>query len=39
MSYEIGRAALNLQWTPRVARTEYVDNWEVVLHFACVEGP
>ena len=33
MSYEIGRAALNLQWTPRVARTEYVDNWEVVRHF------
>ena len=33
MSYEIGRAALNLEWTPRVARTEYVDNWEVVRHF------
>lgn len=32
MSYEIGRAALNLEWTPRVARTEYVDNWEVVRH-------
>ena len=33
MSYEIGRAALNLQWTERVARTEYVDNWEIVRHF------
>ena len=33
MSYEIGRAALNLEWTPRVARTEYVDNWEVVRRF------
>ena len=33
MSYQIGRAALNLQWTPRVARTEYNDNWEIVRHF------
>ena len=33
MSYEIGRAALNLQWTPRVARTEFVSNWEVVRYF------
>lgn len=33
MSYEIGRAALNMQWTERVARTEYMDNWEVVRHF------
>jgi len=33
MSYEIGRAALNLQWTERVARTEYVDNWEIVRYF------
>lgn len=33
MSYEIGRAALNLQWTERVARTEYCDNWEIVRHF------
>jgi hypothetical protein len=32
MSYEIGKAALNLQWTERVARTEYMDNWEVVRH-------
>ncbi|MBI2441105.1 MAG: hypothetical protein HYV35_07020 [Lentisphaerae bacterium] len=32
MSYEIGRAALNLQWTPRVARTEYNDNDEIVRH-------
>ncbi|MDO8586879.1 MAG: uroporphyrinogen decarboxylase family protein [Armatimonadota bacterium] len=32
MSYEIGRAALNLQWTERVARTEYNDNWEIVRH-------
>jgi len=33
MSYEIGRDALNLRWTERVARAEYVDNWEVVRHF------
>ena len=33
MSYEIGRAALNLQWTERVARTEYNDNWEIVRHY------
>jgi hypothetical protein len=33
MSYAIGKAALNLQWTERVARTEYNDNWEVVRHF------
>jgi hypothetical protein len=33
MSYEIGKAALNLQWTERVARTEYNDNWEIVRHF------
>jgi hypothetical protein len=33
MSYEIGRAALNLQWSERVARTEYNDNWEIVRHF------
>jgi hypothetical protein len=32
MSYEIGRAALNLQMTERVARTEYNDNWEIVRH-------
>lgn len=30
MSYEIGKAALNLQWTERVARTEYCDNAEIV---------
>lgn len=33
MSYEIGWATLNLEWTPRVARTEYNDNWEIVRHF------
>lgn len=33
MSYEIGRAALNLQWTERVAHTEYNDNTEIVRHF------
>ncbi len=33
MSYEIGKAALNLQWTERVARTEYNDNWEIVRHY------
>jgi len=33
MSYEVGKAALNLQWTGRVARTEYNDNWEIVRHF------
>jgi len=33
MSYELGIAALNLQWTDRVARTEYNDNWEIVRHF------
>ena len=33
MSYEIGKAAMNLQWTERVARTEYNDNWEIVRHF------
>ena len=32
MSYAIGKAALNLQWTERVARTEYMDNWEVIRH-------
>ncbi|HOF89718.1 MAG TPA: uroporphyrinogen decarboxylase family protein, partial [Armatimonadota bacterium] len=32
MSYAIGRAALNMQWTERVARTEYNDNWEIVRH-------
>jgi len=34
MSYEIGKAALNLQWTERVARTEYNDNNEIVRYFA-----
>ncbi|MHB9130656.1 MAG: uroporphyrinogen decarboxylase family protein [Armatimonadota bacterium] len=34
MSYEIGRAALNMQWTERVARTEYMDNWEVISYFS-----
>ncbi|MHB9024036.1 MAG: uroporphyrinogen decarboxylase family protein [Armatimonadota bacterium] len=33
MSYQIGRDALHLQWTERVARTEYMDNWEVIRHF------
>lgn len=33
MSYEVGRAALNLEWTERIARTEYNDNWEIVRHF------
>jgi len=33
VSYEVGKAALNLQWTERVARTEYMGNWEVVRHF------
>lgn len=33
MCYEVGRAALNLQWTDRVARTEYTDSWEIVRHF------
>lgn len=33
MSLEIGRAALHMQWTERVARTEYNDNWEIVRHF------
>ncbi|MCX7803606.1 MAG: uroporphyrinogen decarboxylase family protein [Planctomycetota bacterium] len=32
MSREIGRRALNLQWAPRVAHTEYMDNWEIVRH-------
>jgi hypothetical protein len=32
MSYEIGKAALNLEWTERVARFEYMSNWEVVRH-------
>jgi hypothetical protein len=32
MSYTIGRAALNMQWTERVARTEYNDNWEIVRY-------
>jgi hypothetical protein len=34
MSYEIGIKALNLQWTERVARTEYNDNAEIVRYFA-----
>ena len=33
VSYEIGKAALNLEWTERVARTEYNDNWEIVRHY------
>ena len=33
MSLAIGRAALNMQWTERVARTEYNDNYEIVRHF------
>jgi len=33
MSYTLGKAALNLQWAERVARTEYNDNWEVVRHY------
>ncbi len=33
MSYAIGRAALNMQRTERVARTEYNDNWEIVRYF------
>ena len=33
MSYDIGKAALNLGWTERVARFEYMSNWEVVRHF------
>ncbi|HEY3333070.1 MAG TPA: uroporphyrinogen decarboxylase family protein [Capsulimonadaceae bacterium] len=32
MTYTIGRDALNLIETPRVARTEYLDNWEIVRH-------
>lgn len=34
MSYEIGMAALNLQMTERVARTEYTDSWEIVRHYS-----
>jgi len=34
MSYEIGMAALNMQFTERVARTEYTDSWEIVRHYA-----
>ncbi|MHB0939047.1 MAG: uroporphyrinogen decarboxylase family protein [Armatimonadota bacterium] len=34
MSYDIGIKALNLQWTERVARTEYNDNAEIVRYFA-----
>ncbi len=34
MSYNIGKAALNLQWTERVARTEYIDNWEIGRYYA-----
>ena len=33
MSYEIGKAALNLRPTDRVARIEYMDNWDVVRHY------
>lgn len=33
MSYQLGKAALNLEWTERVARTEYTDHWELVRHF------
>ncbi len=32
MSYEIGKAAFNLQMTERVAHTEYNDNLEIVRH-------
>ncbi len=32
MSYEIGRKALNLQMTERVAHTEYNDHWEFVRY-------
>jgi len=34
MSYSIGRAALNLQWTDRVAHTEYNDNDELVRYYS-----
>ena len=33
MSYRVGKAALNLEWTERVARTEYNDSWEIVRHY------
>ena len=33
MSYEMGEAALDLDPTPRIAHTEYVNDWEVVRHF------
>jgi len=33
MSYRIGKAALNLQRTERVARTEYNDNWEIIRYY------
>jgi hypothetical protein len=32
MTYQIGLNALNLIETPRVARTEYLDNFEIVRH-------
>lgn len=38
MSYAIGKAALNLEWTERVARTEYNDNAEIVRYFAAKAG-
>lgn len=38
MSYAIGNAALNLEWTERVARTEYNDNAEIVRYFAGKAG-
>ena len=34
MSYEVGIATLNMQWTERVARTEYIDHGEVIRYFA-----
>ena len=33
MSYRIGQAALNLQPTERVARSEFVYNWDVIRHY------
>ena len=33
MSYDIGLATLNLQPTERVARAEFVYNWDVIRHY------
>lgn len=34
MSYDVGIKALNMQWTERVARTEYIGNEEIGRYFA-----